>query len=308
MSIKVAIANHKGGVGKSTSTMMIAEGLALFFGQRVLVFDLDAQGMISRMLMSQAALDLVARERRTMIDLLRNYASGRAGALPYCIAPRVSDLAELRRPGETGRIDLVPSHPQALAAYREVEDQLQRAHSGSRPDVVIARMVEADLQRVADYYDVVLFDCSAGLSPTSLAALRLSSVVIAPTMLERNSINALLDFLRIILSGDLGRDGQITQRIHVLMTMFIRSNPAQQLLFDTIQRGMQGLNAISTPVAHSVAIQRAVLHPGEGGSRLAREKYNSSYGELQALANAIFTIVSAPAGPRRNPQRAEVGR
>ena len=60
----VAIANHKGGVGKSTSTMMIAEGLALFHGRRVLVLDLDSQGMLSRMMMSQAALDAAARERR----------------------------------------------------------------------------------------------------------------------------------------------------------------------------------------------------------------------------------------------------
>lgn len=275
---------------------MIAEGLALFFGQRVLVFDLDAQGMISRMLMSPTALDQAARERRTMIDLLRSYALGQPGALPYSIAPRVGDLQELRRSGESGRIDLVPSHPQALAGYRTVEDELQRVYPSHRADQIIARMIDADLQRIDDYYDVVLFDCSAGLASTSLAALRLSSIVLAPTMLERNSINALLDFLRIILEGDLSRDGQVSHRVYVLMTMFMRSNPAQQLLFDTVQRGMQGLNAISTPIAHSVAIQRAVLHPGEGASRLAREKYSSSFNELQALANAVYAIATAPQG------------
>ena len=67
---------------------MIAEGLALFHGRRVLVLDLDSQGMVSRMMLSRFALDEAARERRTMMDLLIGYGSNRSGALAYHICPR----------------------------------------------------------------------------------------------------------------------------------------------------------------------------------------------------------------------------
>lgn len=296
VSINVAIANHKGGVGKSTSTMMIAEGLALFHGRRVLVIDLDPQGMASRMMLSRFALDAAARERRTVMDLLLGYSGGRQGALPYYISPGASDIAELRRARDDRRVDLIASHPQSLREYRSMEAMLRTYFTGKRLDQELAKILDADLDRVKAHYDVVLFDCAAGISPTSLAALRLSSIVLSPTMLERNSIDALVDFLRIILQSDLGLQGLSYQRVYVLMTMFMRSNPSQQLLLDMIQRGMQGLNAISTPISHSPAIQRAVLHPGEGASRLAQEKYGAAFEELRLLASAINDVIE---GARR---------
>jgi chromosome partitioning protein len=296
VSINVAIANHKGGVGKSTSTMMIAEGLALFHAKRVLVLDLDPQGMSSRMMLSRFALDTAARERRTVTDLLVGYGSGRHAALPYYITPGASDVSELRKARDERRVDMVPSHPQSLHEYRSMQGLLQANFAGKRMDQELAGFLRADLEGIQQYYDVILFDCAAGVSPTSLAALQLSSVVIAPTMLERNSIDALVDFLRIILESDLGLNGLSQQRVHVLMTMFMRSNPAQQLLLDTVQRGVQGLNAIPVPISHSPAIQRAVLHPGEGASRLAQEKYGAAFQELQQLAVALNDIVE---GARR---------
>lgn len=296
VSIIVAIANHKGGVGKSTSSMMIAEGLALFHGRRVLLLDLDQQGMLSRMLMSHSALDAAARERRTSTHLMRAYVAGQQGGLPYFIVPRVSDISELRN-ARDGRVDLVPSHPQSLSEYRLIEDALSARPGGHRSDQALAMMMQPDLVRLADYYDVIMFDCAAGVSTLSLAALRLSSIVVSPTMLERNSINALVDFLRIILEADLGFKNNAAQQVFVLMTMFMRSNPAQQLLLDTIQRGIPGLNALPAAISHSTAIQRAVLHPGQGASRLAHEKYGSAFGELQQLASAVDRVVEAQQRP-----------
>jgi chromosome partitioning protein len=297
----VAIANHKGGVGKSTSTMMIAEGLALFHGRRVLVLDLDSQGMLSRMMMSQVALDAAARERRTAMDLIRGYIAGQQGALPYYIVPRVSDIAELRNARDGRRVDLVPSHPQSLNEYRLTDTALRTHFGGQRADQELAKVMQPDFQRLAEYYDVILFDCAAGISPTSLAALRLSSIVLSPTMLERNSINALVDFLRIVIESDVGVKDATSRQIYVLMTMFMRSNPAQQLLLDMIQRGIPGLNAIPAPISHSTAIQRAVLHPGDGAARMVHEKYGSSIGELQQLASSIEIVLATAQRARALP-------
>ena len=48
MAMRLAVANYKGGVAKSTSVMMIAESLALFHGLRVLVVDFDPQATASQ--------------------------------------------------------------------------------------------------------------------------------------------------------------------------------------------------------------------------------------------------------------------
>jgi cellulose biosynthesis protein BcsQ len=230
------------------------------------------------------------------MDLLLGYSGGRSGALTYHITPGASDILELRKAADQRRVDLIPSHPQSLRDYRSMENMLRSHFTGQRLDEELARVLDVDLQRIMPHYDVVLFDCSAGVTPTSLAALRLSSLVLSPTMLERNSIDALVDYLRIILESDLGLQGLTNQRVYILMTMFVRSNPAQQLLLDKIQRGIKGLNAIRTPISHSTAIQRAVLHPGEGSSRMAQEKYGSAYQELQALAGAFNELIDSARG------------
>ena len=53
MAVRIAVANPKGGVGKSTTAMMIAEGLALRVGARVLVLDMDPQAMVTKILIGQ---------------------------------------------------------------------------------------------------------------------------------------------------------------------------------------------------------------------------------------------------------------
>jgi chromosome partitioning protein len=291
VAINIVLANHKGGVGKSTSSMMLAEGLALFHGRRVLLLDLDPQGMLSRMMMSQRGLDAAASEHRTCLDLLRGYANGQHGALPYYVAPKVSDITELRHARDERRVDLVPSHPQSIMLAVKLDALLRQRFANTDLDQDLSRSFDHDLQRISQYYDVVLFDCPAGIQPTSLAVLRLSALVIAPTMLERNSINALVDYLRIIIDADVSGHTGLAPRVHVLMTMFLRSNPSQQLLLDTVQRGISGLNAITTPISHSTAIQRAASHPGDGATRLAREKYGAAFTEFQQLASAVNALV-----------------
>lgn len=56
MTFKLAIANLKGGVGKSTTTLFLAETLAVFHNLSILVVDLDPQSNASFMLLSRDGL------------------------------------------------------------------------------------------------------------------------------------------------------------------------------------------------------------------------------------------------------------
>jgi chromosome partitioning protein len=293
MLARMTVANHKGGVGKSTSSMMIAEGAAFFGGLRVLVFDLDPQGTLSRMLLGAEEVERAAHNGRSVLDMLRGLADTGNLHLPSVIVQHAGDLKELRGDSSGARIDLVPSHPLSLKNLAEVEARIRTLDPKARLDSIIARALTRELHRIGSHYDLALFDCPAGPVTLSLAALRASTIIIAPTVLERNSLSALSDFIRIILDADLGIYSNISSRAYMLVTMFVRSNAAQQMLLDHVERGRSELNAMPVTIPHSTAIQRAASHPGQNAFRLAREKYNSAYPEFEALARCISEILQA---------------
>ena len=74
---QIAIANVRGGVGKSTTSMMLAEGLALK-QLRVLVLDIDPQAMVSELLLRFGGLRQVVKDRRTLAHVLGRFAQGKA--------------------------------------------------------------------------------------------------------------------------------------------------------------------------------------------------------------------------------------
>lgn len=283
MAVRIAIANHKGGVGKSTTTMMLADGLALL-GYRVLVLDFDPQAMISKVLLGISGLDAVERQRRTLGHLLQQLANGKAVQLAK-YRTRASDLIPLRDATDGRGVDLVASNRNLLKDLGDLEDAIRALHRKHRIDVTLATLLEPQLLRLSAHYDVMLFDCPAGTPPLALAALRLATHAIAPTNLEQNAYSALTDFLHIILEDDLGLAGKL--RVHVLPTMYQAQNPEQRRMLDHIQGGIYGLNAFTRPVPMMTAIQRAEDHPGPGNYRSPREKYDQALVEVEALARAV---------------------
>jgi cellulose biosynthesis protein BcsQ len=112
---RVAIANLKGGVGKSTTTVLLAETLALFHRQRVLVIDLDPQSNTSYMLLSRAGVEIAERQQKTLMHFLTHCGQRRARqyrelrptqgerSLATCAGP----CARLRRPDSVHTPDVV---------------------------------------------------------------------------------------------------------------------------------------------------------------------------------------------------------
>lgn len=112
MAMRLAVANLKGGVGKSTTTLFMAETLAVFHGLRVLVIDLDPQSSTSFMLLSAEGMDIAEGMGRLLPKFLLDIEQkGANPALHSYIFGEASDLDELRVRGVRGRVDLLPSIP-----------------------------------------------------------------------------------------------------------------------------------------------------------------------------------------------------
>jgi chromosome partitioning protein len=159
------IANQKGGVGKTTTTVNLAAGLSKV-GQRVLVVDLDPQGNATM----GSGIDKRTLEL-TVYDVLLENAS----------------IAEVRQRKEAVGYDVVGANRELAGAEVELV-KLERRD----------RRLKTALAAVANDYDFVLIDCPPSLSMLTLNGLCSAHGVIVPMQCEYFALEGLSDLVNTI--------------------------------------------------------------------------------------------------------------
>ncbi len=152
----IALANQKGGVGKTTSTLAIGAALA-DRGYRVLLVDLDPQASLT----SAAGVELTDDDA-TVYTAINAYIS--AGEIDAALSDTLVQNV-------TRALDLMPAHIDLAAAEMELLGAVRREY-------VLAEVL-ASLQ---DAYDVVLIDCPPSLSLLTLNALTAADAVLIPVV------------------------------------------------------------------------------------------------------------------------------
>jgi chromosome partitioning protein len=200
----LAIANLKGGVGKSTSVLMMADRLAIL-GYKILVLDLDPQANISYMMLGRRSIEKYAAEAKTLTQYLNDaFIHGQEGVLGSYIIREASDLEEQRKPG-AGRVDLFAATPRLRFVELAAEERFAQEKGSLQ---AAERGFEVKLREIARHfteYDVVMFDCPPGFTSLCRAALRVADCVISPTVPDYISILGLRDFASFGLR--MARDG-----------------------------------------------------------------------------------------------------
>ncbi len=206
----IAIMNTKGGVGKSTIVLSVAETLAAFHGKNVLVIDSDAQASVSSMLMSTTSLRKLQTDGRTIVDYLVSVVlRNQAVEWTDYVVGGVSDIDDAKT------VYLIPSDMQLTLFEREVSKESQHAS--------LRAAIGGLLSRARIVFDVVLIDCPPGLSVLTESWLREADFHISPTKPDYISVCGLDVFRRFKgLNPEMG----FAENMGVVVNMKDRSSPA----------------------------------------------------------------------------------
>ncbi|GFE66974.1 plasmid partitioning protein RepA [Litoreibacter roseus] len=169
----IGVVNFKGGSGKTTTAVHLAQQLALS-GHRVLALDLDPQASLSALFGFQPELD----NNRSVYDALR-YDDDRCS------------IAELISPTNFPDLDIVPANLE-LSEY-EFETPLA-AQSSREGKLFFTRLTRA-LEEVDEKYDVVVLDCPPQLGYLTLTAVTAATsilITVHPEMLDLMSMSQFL--------------------------------------------------------------------------------------------------------------------
>lgn len=253
----IAVANQKGGVGKTTSAINIATALAAS-GHRVLLIDLDPQGNAS------TGLGIAHGQRaRSSYDVLIE----RGGIAEAALATGIPNL------------DIVPATVDLSGAEIELVELDQRTHR-------LHRAIES----VEAPWEIVLIDCPPSLGLLTINAMVAADALLVPLQCEFFALEGLSQLLTTV-ERIRARFNPSLSILGVVLTMYDRRNRLTEQV-STDVRAVLGKVVFNTVIPRNVRLSEA---PSHGLPALIYDHRCSGSEAYMALARELIVRLPKPA-------------
>ncbi len=246
----IAIANQKGGVGKTTTTVNLAASLGVL-EKKVLLIDADPQANAS----SGLGIDVESVEQGS-----------------YQLLEHLVSAEEVIVPTTSPNVDIIPAHIDLVAIEIELVDKKKREY----------KMREA-LQSIKDKYDYILIDCAPSLGLLTLNALVAADAVLIPIQCEYFALEGLGKLLNTVKSvqnihnPDLDIEG-------LLLTMYDSRLRLSNQVVEEVRKHFQDM-VFKTIIKRNIKLGEA---PSYGESIIAYDATSRGAKNYISLANEII--------------------
>jgi chromosome partitioning protein len=226
----IAVANQKGGVGKTTTTINLATALAAV-GEVVLILDIDAQGNAS------TGLGVRAADRRiTSYDVLMSEAT----------------IGEAAIETKIPNLSVIPASVDLAGVEMELSQATDRAF---RLRDALASHSQDVSRGNSTHYTYILIDCPPSLNVVTINAMTAADAVLVPLQCEFFALEGLTQLMRTVdlVKGSLNPDLEIQG---IVLTMYDqRNNLSDQVALDV--RAHLGDKVYNTVIPRNVRVSEA---------------------------------------------------
>lgn len=247
----IAIANQKGGVGKTTTTVNLAAALGVL-EKKILLIDADPQANAS------SGLGIAVEEVEKGTYQLLEHAIDAKDAIVATNSPNV---------------DLIPAHIDLVAIEIELVDKNNREF-----------MLKEALKNITPLYDYILIDCAPSLGLITLNALVAANSVIIPIQCEYFALEGLGKLLNTIKSVQNIHNPELDIE-GLLLTMYDSRLRLSNQVVEEVKKHFQNM-VFKTIIQRNVRLSEA---PSYGESIIAYDATSKGATNYINLANEILT-------------------
>ena len=256
----IAMANQKGGVGKTTTTINLSAALAEK-GKRVLIVDFDAQANAT------SGLGLEKAEGQSLYGVL--LGEGKA--------------EDFIKPTAVRRLEIIPAEVNLAGAEIDV----------ARQDRYLHRLSDALAPIVAsDRYDYIFVDCPPSLGVLTMNALTAADAIVLPIQCEYYALEGLSVMIRLV---EQVREGGANTRLQVegiVMTMFDqRTNLSNQVVQQVVEHFSD--KVYQTVIPRSIRVSES---PSYGQPVLVYDRNCTGTAAYRSLAREFLKREQARSG------------
>ncbi len=257
----ISISNQKGGVGKTTTSVNLGAGLALFHHKKVLLVDMDAQGHIGTSL---------------------NHLASNGGGIGQVLASKNGSIMDVIVPTDVPQLDMTPSDHSLLEAESQLASKIGREF-----------ILRKALTRARSYYDFILIDCPPNLGNLTVNAYVASDYLLIPCDLSALALEGMEGILEVVDTVNF-RLNHPLKFLGVLTTRVDRRNLVMnETVFERLKEAFSD-KLFRTQITVNTDLNKAQL-AGKPIFMVARSSAGAR--DYQALADELVERLEGLSGP-----------